>query len=273
MKVVVFGAKGMLGRYITIYMKEQGLEVIEVTRKEFDSSDSKFDGVEQFLLSLNLDQNSIVINCVGLIPHASKQYQLTDNMFIDINTRFPLNLANVCEKHKIHMIHPTTDCVYSGKRGNYNEKSHHDEKGIYGISKSLGEPRNATVIRTSIIGEEIHNKRSLVEWVKSNKGQTVKGFVNHWWNGITCLQFAKIVYQIINENIWWTGVRHVYSPRTVTKKELVTIINTIYKLGMNIIPHSTENSVDKSITSLKEPLFEIPDIYHQIQEMEKFELS
>ena len=91
------------------------------------------------------------------------------------------------------MIHVTTDCVFSGKDGNYNENSIHDETNDYGISKSLGELCDATIIRTSIIGEEINNKRSLLEWVRSNSGKEINGYENHFGMELLDLQLAYIL--------------------------------------------------------------------------------
>ena len=168
------------------------------------------------------------------------------------------------------MIHITTDCVFSGKDGNYNENSIQDEINDYGLSKSLGELCNATIIRTSIIGEEINNKRSLLEWVKSNKNKEINGFNNHYWNGVTCLELSKIIYQIINKQLFWDGVRHIYSPNSVSKYELVSLINTIYNLNIKINKINTNETVDKTITSNKEIIFNIPDLSIQIQELKNY---
>ena len=168
------------------------------------------------------------------------------------------------------MIHVTTDCVFSGKEGKYNEKSIHDEINDYGMSKSLGELCKATIIRTSIIGEEVNNKRSLLEWVKSNSGKEINGYENHYWNGVTCLQLAKIVNEIINTGNYWNGVRHIFSPRSVSKYELVTIINDIYNLKIKINKFKTPESVNKTITSIYENMFTIPDLQKQIEELNKY---
>ena len=132
------------------------------------------------------------------------------------------------------MIHVTTDCVFSGKDGNYDENSLHDETNDYGTSKSLGELCKATIIRTSIIGEETINKRSLLEWVRSNRGGEINGFTNHMWNGVTCLQLSKIIEKMIREKFYWEGVRHTFSPRSVSKYELVSLINEIYDLNIKV---------------------------------------
>ena len=165
------------------------------------------------------------------------------------------------------MIHITTDCVFSGKDGNYDENSIPDEINDYGLSKSLGELCKGTIIRTSIIGEEANNKRSLLEWVVSNKGNTINGFTNHMWNGITCLQLAKIIDIIIRDDLYWNGVQHIFSPRSVSKYELVSMINDVYKLNITVISVDAELGTNKTISSIHDNLFEIQDLSEQITEM------
>ena len=135
----------------------------------------------------------------------------------------------------------------------------------------MGEPPSATIIRTSIIGEEKNAKRSLVEWIKSNRDKTVFGFTNHHWNGLTCLQVAKVIDEMIQKNIFWKGVRHVHSPRTLNKQELVQLVSDIYDLNIKIIPKETEHKCDRSL-STNSPTFDISDLSIQIQEMKNFQI-
>jgi dTDP-4-dehydrorhamnose reductase len=138
------------------------------------------------------------------------------------------------------------------------------------MSKSLGEPDNCTVIRTSIIGEEFKNFLSLIEWVKSNKDKTVNGYRNHIWNGITCLQFAKLCEHIINKNLFWNGVRHVFSPTSATKAQLVKLISDIYNLNVHVIAVETAIKCDRTLSTIYPIILEIPELYEQIKEQKEF---
>ena len=155
------------------------------------------------------------------------------------------------------MIHITTDCVFSGKKGNYIETDEHDITDVYGRTKSLGEPNNCTIIRTSIIGEEKGQSRSLVEWIKSVKNEEVNGFVNHRWNGVTCLQLSKVIEEIINNNLWWSGVRHIHSPNWVNKGQLVNMVSDIYDLNVTVNLVDTDERVNRTLSSIYED-----EIYH-----------
>ena len=273
MKVYIFGSNGMLGNYVNSLLS-QSYEIIPLIREDYDLSNLSINSLLELLKNKKIQKNDIVINCAGVIPQASQQRGLNTKLYFTINSLFPVILSQICEKYNAKMIHITTDCVFSGHNGNYDENNIHDEINDYGISKSLGELCNATIIRTSIIGEEKNNKRSLLEWVKSNENNTINGYINHYWNGITCLQLAQIIYQIINENIYWSGVRHIFSPKSVSKYELISLINNIYKLNININEYKTKYKVDKTISTIYNDNinFNIPDLAVQIIELREFNI-
>jgi dTDP-4-dehydrorhamnose reductase len=158
--------------------------------------------------------------------------------------------------------------VYSGRTGNYNESSTHDCLDAYGKSKSLGEPDNCMVLRTSIIGEEIHKKISLIEWAKSQKGKTVSGFTNHLWNGITTQQYAIICQKIIEQNLYSKELYHVFSNH-ITKYDLLKLFNKRFDLDLNIEKKESEEIIDRTLSSLKDlnTKLMIPSIQDQISSM------
>ena len=273
MKIFIFGSNGMLGNYIKSYLSKSH-EITCITRTDYDLNNISFISLTDFLESKNIQKDDIIINCAGVIPQASKQRELNIRNYFTINSLFPVILSAICDKYEAKMIHITTDCVFLGKDGNYNEKSIHDEINDYGISKSLGELCKATIIRTSIIGEEINNKRSLLEWVRSNNEKEINGYINHYWNGVTCLELSKIIHKIINEKLYWMGVRHIFSPRNVSKYELVSMINESYNLNIKIIPWETEK-IDKTLTTIYETnnLFNIQDLNNQIINLKKYNFN
>jgi dTDP-4-dehydrorhamnose reductase/intein/homing endonuclease len=162
------------------------------------------------------------------------------------------------------------NCVFSGKEGKYTEESQHDALDDYGKSKSLGEhcQKFGMLIRTSIIGEEIHKNASLIEWIKSQKGKEINGFTNHLWNGITTKQYAKICSQIIDENLYEKGLFHVFSD-VVNKLELASFVNEKFDLGITIKPFETENPCDRTMSTVKDlnSKLTIPTIKEQIENL------
>jgi dTDP-4-dehydrorhamnose reductase len=268
MKVFLFGANGMLGNYVQNYLTQNNIQVIPLTRKDFDLEELSVLSLKKFLEEKALGADDVIINCAGVIPQASKDHELSKRNYYKINSILPIILSMLTT----NMIHITTDCVFSGKTGGYHEYSNHDEINDYGTSKSLGELCDGTIIRTSIIGEELINKRSLLEWVISNENRTINGYSNHFWNGVTCLQLAKIIHKIISENTYWKGVRHIYSPTTVSKYELCKMISDIYELNIKVKEFDTEK-VDKSLTTIYQVDIQVPELLDQIKEMREFIFS
>lgn len=280
--VIVFGATGMLGRYVSKYLRKQGFNVREVTREHLDL-DKNFDlyTIEGVLLPLT-KPNTIIVNCIGRIPQYSP---LQDSRsFTIVNTLFPRYLSILAEKIKCRLISITTDCVYSGatrpvlplisENGVYSENDQSDAIDTYGITKSLGETNRDIIIRTSIVGEELKGRNSLLEWVKSNANGDITGYTGHYWNGVTCLELSKIIYKIIREGLYWSGVRHIHSPNKVSKYQLVSYINDIWNLNIRITKSDTTQIVDKSLRSIYDhKLNPRKNIYHQLQELKNFNLA
>jgi len=295
--VILFGSTGMLGNTIKKYFKStNSFELICISRQHFDILNSNQSTLYNQLYNLFkvFPKESIIINAIGLIPHTGNK---NEQDYLKINAEFPKLLDQLCNTFNCKFIHITTDCVFNGllKGGCYKEDSIKDENGIYGKSKALGEElTNATVIRTSIIGEQSKpitigeqskpitigeqskpNYLSLLEWVRSSKDKTINGFTNHYWNGVTCLRLAQLLHKIVEKGLFWKGVSHIFSD-TVSKYQLIKYINEIYKLNININPIECEKTIDKTLSSnhitntiLNKHTCEI-SIYQQIKEQMEF---
>ena len=274
MNIFVLGSNGMLGRYVSTFLSKEN-NVINLTRNELDAQTVAEEDITNILVDNKYSSGDVIVNCIGMIkPQVDK---LGTVAAIKVNSLFPHSLANVGEKIGAKVIHITTDCVFSGNKGNYTEEDQHDVTDVYGRTKSLGEPKNGMTIRTSIIGEEIEQSRSLVEWIKSMKDKEVNGFVNHHWNGVTCLQLAKVIGNIISVNLNWKGIKHIHTPDTVNKEQLVNMISDIYDLNITVNPVDADEKIDRTLSSIYDDdyihNFGIPNLKEQIQEMKKFEIE
>lgn len=269
-KILLFGSTGMLGRYIYSYFKQE--RSIQVIKVDFRISIESLESIENVLFENNIDDRTCLINCIGLIPQR-KISTINDKDYFLINGLFPHLLWNACKKYNAKMIQPTTDCVFSGKKGSYLETDCHDETNSYGMSKSLGEPQGCTVIRTSIIGLELFNKKSFMEWIISNNNKIINGWSNHMWNGITCLEYCKLVDHMIETNKFWTGVRHIYSPTSKSKYELAKIVNNVFDLNIQINLLEAEEAIDKTLLSIhKDSIFFAQELNIQISNLKDFNL-
>lgn len=265
-KVIIFGHNGMLGSYISSYLKKySNYKIININYR----INNNFNDIHNILLDNNINNKTCIINCIGLIPQRNNS-NISD--YIRINSIFPNILYNICNIYKAKMIQPTTDCVFSGEKGLYTENDIPDSKEIYSISKILGENINCTVIRTSIIGYEISNKHSLLEWVISNNNNNINGWDNYKWNGITCLEYSKIVKKIIDNNLFWNGIKHIYSPNIVSKYELINLIIKNFNLNINLNKISIDNNIDRTLDSKYKKIFNIPTIEKQLKELYNYKI-
>ena len=234
MRIILFGSNGMLGNYVLNYFKND-YKIIEINRNLFDCELNSFQNLLELCVKYNVNENDIIINCIGLLPHRFKSDSLKEQnfageiikKFILVNSLFPHQLEKISFKFNCKVIHITSDCVYLGDKGNYNETDDFDLFNTYAITKTSGEPDQICTIRTSIIGHEKNNKKSLLEWIISQKNKTINGYLNYLWNGLTCLELSKVIENIIKNNKFWKGVRHIYSSDYVSKYELCKYVNEI----------------------------------------------
>jgi len=248
--IIVLGSTGMLGSAVGKYfLKEYGEDNVMLSFRDKSLSYGKlsfhYDPIHNS--PLPLETGDVVLNCIGTIKPFMKQDPEAARF---INAVYPWRLSRQCDEIGASLIHITTDCVFSGNLGYYNENSAHDCLDDYGKSKSLGEPYNCMVIRTSIIGEEIHKNASLIEWAKSQKGKDISGFTNHLWNGITTTEYARVCDLIIKDKLYEEGLFHVFG-ETVNKYELLSMINDRFELGLNIRPVEATPPINRVLTTMK----------------------
>jgi dTDP-4-dehydrorhamnose reductase len=275
--ILILGSTGMLGNAVVSYFLKQtdryNISIttrnIEVAHKNFTNPDCNIvffdiatETVQHFIQ--RMPKIDYVINCIGTIKPFMKDNPRQARF---INSVFPWDLSDACEKNNIKLLTISSDCVYKGSKGNYIEADLHDALDDYGKSKSLGEPTNCMVIRTSIIGEEIHKNASLIEWAKSQKGKKVNGFTHHKWNGITTTQFAIVCDKIIHNDWYKNELFHVYSPTIVNKAEMLRFIDERFKLDLTIDEtDKITEPCDRSLSSTKDlsSKLQIPSVKEMI---------
>ena len=266
MKIILFGANGMLGSYIRSFFINR-CQIISIRREDLDIAKTSQLEILNVLTPL-IRNDDIIINAAGI----TKEKQSSIEEMIAVNSLFPHTLSMIKNRCGAEVIHITTNSVFNGNKGNYNENDLHDCIDEYGKSKSLGENHNLTNIRTSIIGENEKNKKSLLEWVKSNKDKTIDAYDNHSWNGVTCLELAYIIETIIVRKNYWNGVRHIFSPNIVSKYELISSINNIYDLNIKINKTEAKQNCYKNLSTIYNKIYTEKTIEEQLKELKGFPL-
>lgn len=260
--IIIIGANGMLGNTVVKYFNSlEKYDITPLTSKEFNILT---DPLESFTKILK-NNTIVVINCAGIIKPRINTLVVED--VFKINSLFPVQLGKLLNNIKI--IHISTDCVFTGNSGPYNEKDVPDATDIYGMSKILGEEcqYNALVVRTSIIGEELNNKYSLLEWAKSETGNEVQGWTDHIWSGVTTLQLAKFISKLLTQDFFKNGLIH-YAGIPIDKYELLNIINDVYNLKLKIKKTTSIKACNRSLIMSSD--YKIPDLQQQLQELQTF---
>ena len=282
MKVMILGGGGMLGhRLWQIY--RDSFDAWVTVRSDFrayaryDLFDSQrllggvdvldFETVVQAVASVRPD---VVINCIGIV----KQLSAAKDPIISltVNSLFPHRLAKLCQSSGARLIHLSTDCVFSGRKGLYTEDDVSDADDLYGRTKFLGElsGEKCLTIRTSIIGRELRTSNGLVEWFLGLDGAQARGYCESIFSGFTTTALSGIIGIIISEHPDLDGVWHV-AANPINKFDLLELINKTYGLEIEIIPDA-EIVCDRSLDGSRFETatgFAPPDWQSMIEEMAK----
>lgn len=259
MRILILGGNGMLGHQLFSYFLEKHETRVTLHNSYTDYINFKIFSKKNTYYNIDLQKSEkilevltdfmpdVVINAVGIIKQHHDKINNID-LNLAINALLPHQLNRLCQKVNARFIHFSTDCVFNGKKltGSYLESDMSDAEDIYGRTKYLGEVHaiNALTIRTSLIGFELRNKLSLLEWVLAQK-DTIRGFANATYSGFTTNEMARIVGKIIDfPNAY--GLYQVAS-NPISKYELLTLINNEFNLNLEIIP-DTEFFCNRSLS-------------------------
>ena len=261
MKILILGGDGMLGHRLMKHFSSTGHEV-RVTLKQGLSAYREFGlfRAENAYAETDVRSSDLVaevfaqwrpeavVNAVGIVKQRPTAKELIPS--IEINALFPHKLAELCKASGARMIHVSTDCVFSGRKGHYQEDDPSDAEDLYGKTKYLGEVHDShcLTLRTSMIGRELSRKQGLLEWLLSQRG-SVQGYKNALFSGFTTLELSRIIDKILAEYPEKGGLYHV-SSEPISKFDLLTLIKSKMALRVEIIPVE-EPRLDRSLDSTR----------------------
>ena len=266
MKVMVLGATGMAGHVVNRYLREQGHEMFpHLGRSHIDFTNGFGDLIDW----VNECDPDVIVNCVGILVKPSAD---NPELATLINGQLPHVLAGLGRR----LFHLSTDCVFSGKRGNYTEVDEPDETKVYGATKAMGDVNNDRdlTVRVSIIGPEIGEGTGLFAWAKSEAGNKIRGYNNAYWNGITTLELAKFIQHFVEDDDPLNGLLHLYCAPAVSKLTLLHNISDSHKLDLEIESVALPEKIDKTLTTNRgETGYEPSTIEEQLQELRAWYLD
>ncbi len=260
MKILVLGATGMLGNEVfTSLGKHNDFDVWGSLRSESGLQYFPVENHSKLICDLDvLDEASlssvflriqpdVVINCVGVIKQLSASKDPL--VVLPINAMLPHRLLKQCQQHHARLIHLSTDCVFSGRKGSYVETDISDAEDLYGKSKYMGEVTDAPeaiTLRTSIIGHELHSHDALIDWFLSQTKE-VNGYVNAIFSGLPTYELARVMMEVVIPNPKLMGLYHVASA-PINKYELLTEVAKRYGKKINIISNG-DLKIDRSLNA------------------------
>jgi dTDP-4-dehydrorhamnose reductase len=258
MRVLILGGDGMLGHQLLRDLSR--IHDVRVTLRQernayrpfkLFTEDNSYTGVDvrvtDRLMGVFADFHpNTVINAVGVVKQRSDGLDPIPNL--EINALLPHRLAVICKAIKANLIHISTDCVFSGRTGNYKETDQPDPIDVYGHSKLLGEVivPGCITLRTSIIGLELSRKTSLLEWFLAQSGQAY-GYKNAIFTGFTTIELSRIVARLTADFPQSAGIYHI-SSNPISKYDLLELIRTKFDLPIDLIPDQ-EFQCDRSLDS------------------------
>jgi dTDP-4-dehydrorhamnose reductase len=268
MKFLVLGASGMAGHTISMYLLERGHEVLGFDRTKVTHCPSlegdvrNTELVKEIISEGNYDS---VINCIGILNQFAESKK---ELAVFLNAYLPHYLADITKDIPTQIIHMSTDCVFSGKKGRYTEADIRDGETFYDRTKALGEledDKNITM-RNSIIGPDINlNGIGLFNWFMKQSGP-IKGYTKAMWTGLTTLELAKAMEQAAKEKAH--GLYNMVYKEPISKYDLLCLFNKYCRSSKLTITPFDDFVVDKSLVKTRfEFDYQIPDYEKMVSEM------
>ncbi len=268
MKILILGCNGMAGHLISLYFKEQGHDVTGFARSKSAYVDSIVGDVRDTKLVkeiVDTGHYDSVINCIGVLNQFAENNK---ELAVYLNAYFPHFLADITSETNTQVIHMSTDCVFSGKRGQYTETDVRDGETFYDRSKALGEledEKNIT-LRNSIVGPDINpNGIGLMNWFMK-QSTSISGYTGALWTGQTTLQLAKTMEIVAREKVH--GLYNMVPEHSISKYNLLLLFNHyLRKDTIKINPIQGVNA-DKSLKRTRYDFeYIIPDYEQMIFEL------
>lgn len=268
MKILVLGVSGMVGHTIALYLKEQGHNVLGFARHEVSfipciaGNATDIDALRALISHGSFDS---IINCIGILNQSAEKHK---ERAVFLNSYFPHFLADETEGTATQVIHISTDCVFSGRTGNYTEDSLRDGETFYDRTKALGEledSKNIT-LRSSIVGPDINpNGIGLFNWFMKQSGE-IYGYTGAMWTGVTTLQLAKIIERAAEQKAH--GLYNIVHDHNISKYDLLRLFNRYLRNDtVEIIPHD-EFLADKTLVRTRFDFAEtVPGYDTMVREM------
>jgi dTDP-4-dehydrorhamnose reductase len=252
MRILVTGASGLLGLNLSLRMTGTHA-IVGVDRSKL--AGTPFDLVQADLLEAGtcsrlLDEvhpDAIIHTAANANVDACESDPVGARL---LNAEFPGQLAELCARRGVRLVHISTDAVFDGtKDGIYVEDDVPNPLSVYARTKLDGERNvlsvnpDAIVVRVNFFGWSLSGTRSLAEFFYNNlsAGQQANGFTDIWFCPMFVDDLADTLVRMLEQSL--LGLYHVVGSEALTKYDFGTRIahQFGFDLGL-VIPKSVEES-------------------------------
>ena len=257
-KILVTGANGLLGQKI-IYNLKNRIDVTLLACSKGVNRLIETNGYKYIELDITnrkevrkvilTEKPDAVINCAAMTN--VDECENNQKECWEINVDAVESIAISCESIKAHVLHLSTDFVFDGTSGPYNENDQPNPLHFYAESKLKSEEiiqktlTNWSIARTIIIYGITDNmsRSNIVLWAKSEIGKgNIINVVNDQYRSPTLAEdLAKGCISIIDKSAY--GLYHLSGPKTYSILDLVYQVADFYKLDKSLINPVTSASL------------------------------
>lgn len=259
MRILVLGASGMLGNaMVQVLAQDPHHQVFGSARSAWVKKHFTPELADNIITGIDVEnadalarlfaqvRPEAVINCIGLVKQLA---EANDPLYaLPINALLPHRLARLCELIEARLVHISTDCVFSGRKGGYVETDEADAQDLYGRSKLFGEVDypHAVTLRTSIIGHELNSSHGLIGWFLAQQG-SVKGYTRAIFSGLPTCELARVIRDLVLPRPELHGLLHV-AAEPISKYDLLQLVNKEYGKDLRIEPDD-QLKIDRSLNA------------------------
>jgi dTDP-4-dehydrorhamnose reductase len=231
-KIWVVAKDGLVGKEMCKFLKEKGVSYFGTGRKEGDICNPTL--LEEVYQK---EKPTHIINCSANV-HVDKAEMEEAGLAYDINVLGVMNLAELAKKHKIHLVHISTDYVFDGEmERDYLENDPVSPINVYGRTKQEGEekmlkiyPKACSIRTASLYGSA---KPGLVFFIL--KGLQEESKMQHISDQISNPTYVKDLVRAIYDLKEESGIFHFVNKGAVSRVGLVEEIKRqAEKRGMKL---------------------------------------
>ncbi len=235
MRILVTGASGLLG--LNLALEAAKHHTVFGTVNTHAIRTDAFRVIQTDLLAPNAVEQILertrpdwIIHCAALADVDACESD--PDRAEQLNTVLPLKLAELCAQQNTHvarggarLVHISTDAVFDGAHGDYDEDDETNPLGIYARTKMAAEQvvaqanPDAIIARVNLYGWSLSGKRSLAEFFFNNlnAGVQVMGFTDVYFCPLLVNDLAHILLEMLASNL--SGIYHVVGKECTSKYE------------------------------------------------------